>query len=155
AATNFRLAWADGHAATLIRAWQDWAPSGPGELYFCLLLSASGEVGQAPSVELVGSMFDGGGEAHKALDELLASCGADPIADFRERMSFRETTRFWAGLDANLEPDEAQQEPQHGQWSSVRPWGSGRVFPTSPTQRSKTPATPTTRRTTSGCCASR
>jgi FAD/FMN-containing dehydrogenase len=115
-ATNFRLAWAEGHAATLIRAWQDWAPSGPDELYVGLLLSASGEAGQAPSVELVGSMFDSEGEAHKRLDEFLASCGADPIADFREGMSFRDTTRFWAGLDAvaNLERDAAPQELQHG-----------------------------------------
>jgi hypothetical protein len=40
-------------------------------------------------------------------------------------------------------------------WQTARPWGSGRVFPNFPTQTSTTGGTPTTARTTSGCCESR
>jgi FAD/FMN-containing dehydrogenase len=116
-ATNFRLSWSHQHAARLIHAWQQWAPVAPDELYVALLVSAAGDPERPFSVQLVGSDFGSESEAARRLDEFITRCGADPSSEARRHASFRDTTRFWAGLDtsseANLNGDPQAPQSAH------------------------------------------
>src|SRR5262245_35238277 len=49
-ATNFHLTWPYSRAASVVDAWQTWAPVAPDELYASLLLTADGEVERPPKL---------------------------------------------------------------------------------------------------------
>src|SRR4029450_5593464 len=57
AATNFHLAWSFSKAAAVIDAWQSWAPTAPDELAASLLIGASAEPEDPPSVGVFGVML--------------------------------------------------------------------------------------------------
>jgi FAD/FMN-containing dehydrogenase len=116
--TTFNLAWPLQHAASVIDAWQGWAPVAADELYASLLLTAEGEVEQPPELNLFGSMLGSERDAAALLDELVARAGADPTRDRRTYLSFREATRFWADLGASERPE--QDEPRRPQYPMLR-----------------------------------
>jgi FAD/FMN-containing dehydrogenase len=97
-ATNFHLTWPPACAATVIAAWQGWAPLGPDELAASLKLTAAGQVDQPASVDVYGALLGTDSDATQLLDELVVRAGADPISASAKQMSFAETRRFWAEL---------------------------------------------------------
>jgi FAD/FMN-containing dehydrogenase len=109
-ATNFHLTWAYSDAASVIKAWQGWAPAAPDELYASLLLTADDELERPPVVDLFGSMLGSEQDTAELLDGLVDSAGADPTSDFRKHMSFHETTRFWEVLGAADRADQGEQQ---------------------------------------------
>jgi FAD/FMN-containing dehydrogenase len=97
-ATNFRLTWPYAAAASVIEAWQEWAPSGPDELAASLKVTATGDIDRAPSVDVYGALLGTGADPAGLLGDLVARAGSDPDSSSQERMSFPETRRFWAEL---------------------------------------------------------
>jgi FAD/FMN-containing dehydrogenase len=112
-ATNFRLTWPYAAAASVIQAWQEWAPSGPDELAASLKVTATGDINRAPSVDVYGALLGTGADPAGLLDDLVARAGSDPDSSSRERMSFPETRRFWAelGRAADGDDDDAIARP--------------------------------------------
>jgi FAD/FMN-containing dehydrogenase len=108
AATNFHLAWPFSEAAAVIAAWQSWAPTAGEELAASLLIGASAEVDEPPSVEVFGVMLGTESDTAELIEELVGRTKSDPDSAFRRHMSFRETTRYWADRAAR---DRVPGEP--------------------------------------------
>jgi FAD/FMN-containing dehydrogenase len=113
--TNFHLAWPFQHAASVIDAWQRWAPNGPDELAASLKVTVTGDVDRPPSLDVYGALMGTESDATDLLDELIVRSGSDPISASSKQMTFPETRRFWAELGAaeasageDLQPDVAQ-----------------------------------------------
>jgi FAD/FMN-containing dehydrogenase len=98
--TNFHLKWPFQHAVSVIQAWQRWAPEGPDELAASLKVTSTGDVDRAPSVDIYGALMGSESDAMTLLDGLVSQLGADPISASSSQMTFSETRRFWAELDA-------------------------------------------------------
>jgi FAD/FMN-containing dehydrogenase len=107
-ATNFHLAWPFSRAAAVIDAWQSWAPAAPEELAASLLIGASADLEEPPSVGVFGVLLGAESEATGLVEELVDRAGSDPDVVFLRHMSFEETTRYW-GERAAREP--AEDEP--------------------------------------------
>jgi hypothetical protein len=88
AATVFHLAWPPAHAAAVVGAWQAWAPTGPDELDATLRVTAAGEGGRPPRVDLVGTVLGGEADATQLLDDLVARVGADPASTARRSLPY-------------------------------------------------------------------
>jgi FAD/FMN-containing dehydrogenase len=98
-ATNIHLAWPSSHAVAVIRAWQDWAPTGPDELTASLKLTTTEDVDRSPSLDVYGVALDGV-DVGALVDSLVTRVGAEPTVATHRRMSFPEIRRFWANLGA-------------------------------------------------------
>jgi FAD/FMN-containing dehydrogenase len=120
-ATNFHLAWPYSRAATVIEAWQSWAPVAPDELYASLLVTAGGELERPPVLDLFGSMLGSEQDTAKLLGELVARAGVDPTTDVLKHMSRQETVRYWARLGAAEPTDQnEQQQPADREYPLVK-----------------------------------
>jgi FAD/FMN-containing dehydrogenase len=117
AATNFRLAWPLSEAATLIDAWQSWAPPGPEELAASLVIGAGAQVDEPSSVEVFGVMLGTESDAAELVEELVDRTKSDPDSAFLKHMSFPETTRYWADRAAR---DRVEGEPPGGELRGYR-----------------------------------
>jgi FAD/FMN-containing dehydrogenase len=117
AMTLFRLAWPLAHAVAVAQAWQAWAPTAPDELDATLRLTAGGDGGNPPLVELVGVLQDGELDAAELLDEVVARAGADPASASHQHMSFREAKSHLGELGSiedRREHDSPSQPPREG-----------------------------------------
>jgi hypothetical protein len=94
-ATNFHLAWPFSGAAAVIDAWQSWAPVAPEELSASLVIGASAQVDEPPSVEVFGVMLGTESDTAELVGQLVARAPSAPASVFRQHMSFLETTRYW------------------------------------------------------------
>jgi FAD/FMN-containing dehydrogenase len=99
AATNFRLVWPYPHAAAVIAAWQEWAPTGPDALAASLVLAAPAEADRPPVVVVFGVLLGSPADATGLLDPVVARVGAAPASTFVEHLSYWETLERWARLD--------------------------------------------------------
>jgi FAD/FMN-containing dehydrogenase len=108
AATNFHLSWPFSRAAALVDAWQTWAPVAPEELAASLVIGASPRVDEPPAVEVFGVMLGTESDAAELVGPLVDRARSDPISEFREHMSFRETTRYWGERAAR---DQVEGDP--------------------------------------------
>lgn len=95
AATNFHLAWPYSQAAAVIDAWQSWAPAAPEELAASLLIGASADLEEPPSVGVLGVLLGAESEATELVEGLVGRAGSDPDLVFLRHMSFEETSRYW------------------------------------------------------------
>ena len=102
--TAFELVWAPADAASLITAWQVWAPTAPDAMAASLLLNA--ELG-ALRVRVFGAMAASEAETARRLDELAAAAGAAPTSATLQPGSYREAKRFLSGLGEAEEEDAA------------------------------------------------
>lgn len=93
--TAFELVWAPTKAATLIAAWQDWAPAAPDAMAASLLLNADAD---SLRVRVFGAMAGSEAETAARLGELEAAAGASPTAAVLRPGSYREAKRFLSGL---------------------------------------------------------
>jgi FAD/FMN-containing dehydrogenase len=116
-ATVFHLVWPLAQAAAVAQGWQAWAPTGPDELDATLRMTASGDGGRPPAVELVGTVVGSEADATKLLEELVARAGADPASASQRPMPYREAKRHLNELEAGDDRDEQAapgQPPQQG-----------------------------------------
>jgi FAD/FMN-containing dehydrogenase len=111
AATNFHLTWPLSEAAPVIEAWQSWAPSAPEELAASLVIGASTEADEPPSVEVFGVMLGTEADTADLVEHLVAQARSDPDEAFRKHMSFQETIRYW-GERAARDPVEGESPGQ-------------------------------------------
>ena len=111
-ATVFQLAWPLAHAATVIQAWQAWAPTAPDELDATLRLTAAGDGERPPQVDLIGAVLGSEADAAKLLDQLVARAGADPAAAVRRQLPYRAAKRY---LDRLGSVDDQHQGAAPGQ----------------------------------------
>jgi FAD/FMN-containing dehydrogenase len=107
--TNFHATWPHSQAVAVIEAWQEWAPHGPDELAASLKVTAIGEVGQSPSVDVYGALLGTESDATELLDHLVVRAGSDPISASNMHMSFPQARRFWAQL--GVAEDGGGEEP--------------------------------------------
>jgi FAD/FMN-containing dehydrogenase len=87
--TTLHLIWPDTHAATVIEAWQAWAPDAPDELAASLLVTVTGDVDELPSFHVFGAMLGTEGDAVELLGDLVVRAGADPSSTALRLHSFR------------------------------------------------------------------
>ena len=106
AATGFHLVWPHTHAATVVDAWQAWAPAAPDELAASLLVTASGDADRPPVVNLFGAMLGTDSDTKELLEVLVAQAGAGPTSASRTHASYRETKRY---LDEHGPGDDRPQ----------------------------------------------
>jgi FAD/FMN-containing dehydrogenase len=98
ATTLFHLVWPPAAAATVVQAWQAFAPDAPGELDATLRLTAADDGERLPRVEMVGSVLDGEANAAELLGELVDRVGADPMEASSRRLPHRAAKRYLEGL---------------------------------------------------------
>lgn len=106
--TIFHLVWPFERAGELIRAWQDWAPTGPDELDATLRLSATGDVQRPPLVDVFGAVLGSDADAEELLGELVDRVGAYPSSAAHRGLPYREAKRYLDGLGP---ADEWGEEP--------------------------------------------
>jgi FAD/FMN-containing dehydrogenase len=110
-AVNLHLSWPFSVAASVIEAWQTWAPDAPDELAASLKVTAKGDA-EPPSVDVYAALFGGERGAGGVLGELVTRAGVDPSSSSAERRSFEGTRRYWANLGEDLAGlDAASPEP--------------------------------------------
>jgi FAD/FMN-containing dehydrogenase len=107
-ATNFHLTWPLSEAAAVIEAWLSWGPVAPEELAASLVIGASAQVDEPPSVAVFGVMLGPDSDAAELVGQLVGPVRSDPSSAFREHMSFRETTRYWGARAAR---DRVEGDP--------------------------------------------
>jgi hypothetical protein len=89
-ATIFELCWPFGEAASVLGAWQAWAPDAPEELAASLLITAgAGE----PTVRVLGAQSGGERGAKALLDGLVAEVGAEPEEDSYDHLPYHDAKR--------------------------------------------------------------
>ena len=96
-ATAFHLVWPWASAATLVGAWQAWAPDAPDAVAASLLLRAP--AGGDPFATVFGAVLDQESAARAALDGLVADVGVEPDQAIYASGSYRETKRYLAEYD--------------------------------------------------------
>jgi FAD/FMN-containing dehydrogenase len=112
-ATNVHLAWPFTRAASVIEAWQSWAPDGPDELAASLKITASGDAGE-PSVDVYGVVIGSRSDGDALFEELVARARSDPSFSSAQNLSFGATRRFWANLGkAGIDHEPETAEPVH------------------------------------------
>jgi FAD/FMN-containing dehydrogenase len=116
-ATNVHLSWPFSLAVPVIDAWQEWAPRGPDELAASLKVTTTGDVEQAPSVDVYAAVLGSDADATALAADFVARVGSDPARASHRHMSFPETRRFWAQLGAIEDlvaeiPEPAVTEPR-------------------------------------------
>ena len=107
-ATTFDLRWPPATAATLVDAWQHWAPDTPVELAASLLLTAGPDPGRPITVKVFGAALGSEADARRALNGLIARAGIEPVAAAFEELPYREAKRHLA--ESGEQPAE---EPGH------------------------------------------
>jgi FAD/FMN-containing dehydrogenase len=118
ATTVFQLTWPPAAAAAVVQAWQAWAPGAPDEVDATLRLTAGGDGGSPPGVEVVASVLDGEADAAELVGELVGRVGADPVAASHRHLPHRAAKRHLEGLgsveDRRERPDPEQpSQPGH------------------------------------------
>jgi FAD/FMN-containing dehydrogenase len=101
--TNVHLRWPYARAAAVIRAWQEWAPTGPDELAASLKITAGDDPGRPPAVDVYGAFHGPRAAAARLVEELVGRVGTDPTASSLTPMTWPQTRRFWAELGADGE----------------------------------------------------
>jgi FAD/FMN-containing dehydrogenase len=112
ATTNMHLAWPYAHAATVIGAWQRWAPTGPDELAASLKITASDDPDRPPAVDVYGAFHGSRADAAQLAEELVGQVGSDPASASLTSMTWPRTRTFWAELGNTAEESGGSSVPQ-------------------------------------------
>ena len=87
-------------------------PPRPEELDATLRLTAAGDDGRQPGVEVVGSVLDCEADATELLGELVGRVGVDPVAASRRHLPHRAAKRYLEGLGSVEDrPERSGPEP--------------------------------------------
>jgi FAD/FMN-containing dehydrogenase len=101
--TNFILAWQFANAASVLSAWQTWAPLAPDELYAELELSASDNPIEDPTVHVQGASIANGSMVRQWLRELVQTVGSDTTLEQVTELSYQDTIAFHGALSESVE----------------------------------------------------
>jgi FAD/FMN-containing dehydrogenase len=106
--TNARLAWPYAHAAAVIQAWQQWAPTAPDELAASLKITAGDDADRPPAVDVYAAFHGPPADAARLVEQLVGRVGSDPTAATLTPMTWPRTRTFWAQLGDPGEPSVPQ-----------------------------------------------
>lgn len=109
-ATTFHLEWPFADAASVAQAWMAWSPSAPEALSASMVVAATAEPEEAPTVEVFGTMLGAVSDTRNQLEGLTSRLGSDPSSTFVEEMGYRDTLRYWAAR-AGERLEEARAAP--------------------------------------------
>ena len=109
-ATSFELHWPERAMATIVDAWQRWAPGAPEEVAASLLVTAGAEPDQPVAVRIFGAMLGSEADARRALEGFVARAGAQPTSSTFRQLPYRQTKRYLAEDDQG---PAAKPDPGH------------------------------------------
>jgi FAD/FMN-containing dehydrogenase len=109
-ASSFDLHWPEEAAASVIDAWQHWAPDAPEEVAASLLVTAPAAPGRPMEVRVVGAAAGTASDARDVLDGLVVGVGRDPTSTAVAQRPYRQTKRHLAERDAD---STAKPDPGH------------------------------------------
>jgi FAD/FMN-containing dehydrogenase len=92
-ATTFDLRWPAAAAATLVDAWQHWAPDAPDAVAASLLVTAGAHPHIPMTVKVFGAALGSEADTRQTLDRLVARAGVEPAAASFEPLPYREAKR--------------------------------------------------------------
>ncbi|MET7379643.1 FAD-binding oxidoreductase [Streptomyces sp. NPDC005526] len=103
-AVSAYLTWPWARAAAVVRAWQEWGPGQPEEIWSSLHLANT--PGGTPTVSVAAFSLGTYGELQNAVDRLAAAIGARASRVSLRRHSYEEAMEAYAGCSSF--PTEAQ-----------------------------------------------
>ncbi|MEV0977076.1 FAD-binding oxidoreductase [Streptomyces sp. NPDC049915] len=92
------LSWPWSKAAAVVRAWQEWGPAQPDEIWSSLHLANTS--GGTPTVTVSAFSLGTYGELKNAVDRLAHSAGANALSVSLRRRSYAEAMEIYAGCSA-------------------------------------------------------
>ncbi|MFE3633241.1 FAD-binding oxidoreductase [Streptomyces sp. NPDC059168] len=92
------LTWPWSKAAAVVRAWQEWGPSQPDEIWSSLHLSCA--PGRTPSVSVACFSLGTYGELQNAVDRLAHRAGANASSVSLRRRGYEEAMEIYAGCSS-------------------------------------------------------
>ncbi|MFH9014614.1 FAD-binding oxidoreductase [Streptomyces sp. NPDC017943] len=98
------LSWPWSKAAAVVRAWQEWGPSQPDEIWSSLHLANA--AGGTPTVSVAAFSLGTYGELKNAVDRLADRVGAPARSVSLKRRSYEESMEVYAGCSSF--PTDAQ-----------------------------------------------
>ncbi|QWB24685.1 MULTISPECIES: FAD-binding oxidoreductase [Streptomyces] len=98
------LSWPSTKAAAVVKAWQEWGPSQPDEIWSSLHLASA--AGGRPTVSVAAFSLGTYGELKNAVDRLADRVGAPASSVSLKRRSYEESMEVYAGCSSF--PTDAQ-----------------------------------------------
>ncbi|MFR9800334.1 FAD-binding oxidoreductase [Streptomyces sp. MS06] len=92
------LTWPWSRAAAVVRAWQEWGPDQPDEIWSSLHLENA--AGGNPTVSVAAFSLGGYGELKNAVDRLADRVGASAAEVLLRRRSYEESMEVYAGCSS-------------------------------------------------------
>ncbi|MEU6092997.1 FAD-binding oxidoreductase [Streptomyces sp. NPDC047085] len=92
------LTWSWSKAAAVIKAWQEWGPSQPDEIWSSLHLSNT--PGGTPAISVACFSLGTYGELQNAVDQLAHKAGADARSVSLRRRGYEEAMEIYAGCSS-------------------------------------------------------
>ncbi|MFS4095091.1 FAD-binding oxidoreductase [Streptomyces sp. AF1A] len=92
------LTWPWARAAAVLKAWQEWGPSQPDEIWSSLHLECS--PGRTPTVSVACFSLGTYGELQNAVDRLAHQAGADASSVSLRRRGYEEAMEIYAGCSS-------------------------------------------------------
>ncbi|MEW2511097.1 FAD-binding oxidoreductase [Streptomyces sp. NPDC046870] len=92
------LTWPWAKAAKVLRAWQEWGPSQPDEIWSSLHLACS--PGRTPAISVACFSLGTYGELQNAVDRLAHLAGADASSVSLRRRGYEEAMEIYAGCSS-------------------------------------------------------
>ncbi|MGV9556585.1 FAD-binding oxidoreductase [Streptomyces sp. NPDC003522] len=97
-AVTGHLSWPWPRAAAVVRAWQEWGPSQPDEIWSALHLAST--PGGTPRVSVSAFCIGTHGQLQNAVDRLAARVGASATSVSLRRRSYEEAMEIYAGCSS-------------------------------------------------------
>jgi FAD/FMN-containing dehydrogenase len=97
-AVSAYMTWPWAKAAAVVKAWQEWGPSQPDEIWSSLHLANS--AGGTPTVSIAAFSLGTYGELQNAVDRLAHSVGANATSVSLRRRSYEESMEVYAGCSS-------------------------------------------------------
>ncbi|WP_328561299.1 FAD-binding oxidoreductase [Streptomyces coelicoflavus] len=97
-AVSAYLTWPWHTAAAVLRAWQEWGPDQPDEIWSSLHLAAA--PGHTPTVSVAAFSLGGYGELQNAVDRLADRIGASASHVSLKRRTYEESMEMYAGCSS-------------------------------------------------------
>jgi FAD/FMN-containing dehydrogenase len=92
------MTWPWARAAAVLKAWQEWGPSQPDEIWSSLHLECS--PGRTPTVSVACFSLGTYGELQNAVDRLAHQAGADAASVSLRRRGYEEAMEIYAGCSS-------------------------------------------------------
>ncbi|MEV6838503.1 FAD-binding oxidoreductase [Streptomyces sp. NPDC051133] len=92
------MTWPWSKAAAVLKAWQEWGPSQPDEIWSSLHLSCS--PGGTPAISVACFSMGTYGELQNAVDRLAHQAGADAASVSLRRHGYEEAMEIYAGCSS-------------------------------------------------------